>query len=349
MLPQKIMGYRPIPSVVLVFSIVIALIFSSVTVIRAENSMKDAEHTRACAEAVERMRRGFENFEESIDISDLGINPSELGKLFADATKDTPYLFYVSNNLAYSYRTGGCVVTVNPKYTMDKTEAEEAIEYCRSEVKKMAEMVRDRKSELERLVGAHDLICSDYSYDISLESNNVYTFLKTGKGTCQGYTWTYMAILRELGIECRYVASDTIAHIWLAVKIDGEWYHTDVTWDDPPFMEGSGKHSRAHLLFSDGKADRDGYKDRYSSLDLKCNSKKYDGRELLSDIPFCAFSGDADHDGEVTLYDLLLLRLYLENGGIPGRDVCVLCADTDGNHLIDDEDVGYIRYVILGQ
>ena len=346
---RKRMGYRLIPSVVLILMIAVALIFSSVTVIRAENAMRDAEHARARGEAAERMRRGFENFEESIDISDLDITPNELGRIFSDVTKDTPYLFYVSNNLAYSYRAGGCIVTVKPKYTMERKEAEAAIEYCRSEIKKMADMVMNRNSELERFVAVHDLICSDYSYDTSLESTNIYTFLKTGKGTCQGYTWTYMAILRELGIECRYVASDTVAHIWLMVKIDGEWYHSDVTWDDPPAKEGSGTQSRAHLLFSDEQADKDGYLDRYSSLDLKCSSKIYDGCELLSDIPFCTVSGDADHDGKVTLYDLLLLRLYLENGNALDRDVCILCADIDGNHLIEGEDAEYIRRALLGK
>ena len=334
----------------LILAVILSLVYSSVTVIRAENGIRDEqEHIRERAEAVERMRRGFEKFEESIDVSDLSITPDELSKLFADATKDTPYLFYVSNNLAYSYRTGGCVVAIKPKYTMEIGEAEAAVEYCRSEVGKIVDLIKHCESDLERLVRAHDLICANFAYDTSLESNNIFSFFKTRRGTCQGYTWTYMAVLRELGIECRYVASDSIAHIWLAVKIDGEWYHSDVTWDDPPSAEDSGKQSRAHLLFSDDKADADGYADRYCAVEIRCESKLYDANDLSSDIPFCTLAGDPNHDGGVTLYDLLLLRYYIEFDSETTQRICRMCADFDGDFDLDENDADRIRGFILNQ
>ena len=157
-----------------------------------------------------------------------------------------------------------------------------------------------------------------------------------------------MALLREMGIECHYVASDSIAHIWLAVKIDGEWYHSDVTWDDPPGMEGSGEQSRAHLLFSDEKADADGYTDRYGAIKIKCESTGYDGNELLSEIPFCTLSGDSDHNGQISLYDLVLLRLYLEGKWNTTQDVCLICADANGDLCVNGTDAEYIRRMLLG-
>ncbi len=338
---------QSIKQLALVLSVIISLVYSSITVIRAENTVNaDREHAEECAEAVERMRRGFENYEESIDITDLSVTPDELGKLFADATKDTPYLFYVSNNLAYSYRTGGCILSVKPKYTMEKAEARAAVEYCKSEVGKMAELLESREGELARLVGAHDLICKRFTYDTTLESNNIYTSLKTGKGTCQGYTWTYMAVLRELGIECRYVASDSIAHIWLAVKIDGEWYHSDATWDDPVSAESSGGQSRKHLLFSDEKADVDGYVNRYSASDEKCSDTKYDGEDFLLDFPFCSVTGDVDHDGKAGVKDILLLRMYIDKG-IGNKSLCLICADADHSYGIDEKDPEAIRKTLL--
>ena len=343
---RRKMCFRVTRGLVLVLAFGLSIVFSSVTVIRAENAARE-EGERSRAEAVERMRRGFENFEESIDISDLSIYPDELGKLFSDATKDTPYLFYVSNNLSYSYRTGGSVVSVNPKYTMDRTDAEAAVELCKGEIKKMAELLSDRESELERLVGAHDLICKSFTYDVMLESNNIYSFFTTRKGTCQGYTWTYMALLRELGIECHYVASDSIAHIWLAVKIDEEWYYSDATWDDPPSAEESGKYSRAHLLFSDEKADADGYTDRYSAIAVKCDSEIYDGGDILNDTPFCSLLGDINHDGQIGLSDLIYLRLYIEDKDAMVRNFCRICADADGNFCIDEDDARFLRRALL--
>jgi hypothetical protein len=239
------------------------------------------------------------------------------------------------------------VVSVKPKYAMNKIEAEAAVLYCRGEVEKMARLLCNLETELQKLIGAHDLICHRFTYDTTLESNNIYSFLKTGRGTCQGYTWTYMALLRELGIECHYVASDSIAHIWLMVKIDGEWYHSDVTWDDPPRLEGSGEQSRAHLLFSDDKANADGYTDRYGAADIKCDSKIYDDTKPISDKHFCTFSGDADHSGQTNLCDLLLLRLHLERENIRIQNLCLVCADTDGDLKIDESDAEYVRSILL--
>ena len=328
---------------------IILFTYLSVTVIGAHGDDKEAtDHESERYEAIERMRRGFEEYEESIDISDLNVMPDELLRLFADATKDTPYLFYVSNNLAYSYRTGGGVVSVKPVYTMSRAEAMLALDFCKSEIRKMSLLLADRETELQKLAGAHDLICKRFTYDITLQSNNIYSFLKTGTGTCQGYTWTYMALLRELGIECHYVASDSIAHIWLAVKIDGDWYHSDVTWDDPPGAEQKGIYSRAHLLFSDEKADLDGYKDRYSVADIICESKIYDGNELILEVPPCTNSGDIDHDGRITLYDLILLRLYINDKDVAMQNLCLICADADEDFCIGEGDVEYIRGVLLG-
>ena len=337
-------------TVALILTLVLTLTCSYATVIKAETNLhEELERDTARTEAIERMRIGFENFEESIDISDLSILPDELGKLFSDAIKDTPYLVYVSNNLAYSYRAGGCVVAVKPRYSMDRAEAKAVVEYCKEEIRKMAELLCDRESDIERLVGAHDLICAYFSYDLSLESKNIYTFLQTGKGTCQGYTWTYMALLRELDIECRYVASDTINHIWLTVKIDGEWYNSDVTWDDPPSAEESGIYSRAHLLFSDEKADGDGYNDRYGAGNIECKSKLYDGEEFLSQIPLCVHIGDADHDGAITLRDVLLLRRSISNGVNMSTEICRLCANADLDRCIGEGDVEQIRRLLLEQ
>ena len=63
-------------------------------------------------------------------------------------------------------------------------------------------------------------------------------FLK-GSSVCAGYAVTYRLVLEILGIEnCVIVnnkeADDPAYHIWNYVKLDGKWYHVDVTWNDSP-------------------------------------------------------------------------------------------------------------------
>ena len=291
----------------LVVALACALVFS--VGVSAFEDVSDS-HDRISI-AIDRLTCAFEHFEDNIDLTDLGIAPSELGYIFSAATKNSPYLFYVSNTLSYTYKKGGGVVCVTHKYLYSSDEASEMVSFCKGEVTKIADTVRSGESDLERVLAIHDLICRFYSYDLTLESNNIYYFLKTGRGTCQGYTWTYMALLRELGIECEYVASDTIGHIWVKVKIDGEWYNSDVTWDDPVSSEKDGARSYAHFLFSDEKAEADGYVDRYCASGIICSSTKYDG------VDFSGYLSADDPASTDNMPDAFLLKYNVN--GLPRR------------------------------
>ncbi|MBQ1241673.1 MAG: hypothetical protein IIX99_00540, partial [Oscillospiraceae bacterium] len=58
-----------------------------------------------------------------------------------------------------------------------------------------------------------------------------------GKAVCEGYARAIQYLLQRCGIECAEAAGDLHregggAHAWNIVKIDGEYYYLDVTWDD---------------------------------------------------------------------------------------------------------------------
>ena len=54
---------------------------------------------------------------------------------------------------------------------------------------------------------------------------------------CEGYTNTFAALARAVGIEVKYVSgsvtSSDSAHAWNHVYVNGGWKFIDVTWDDP--------------------------------------------------------------------------------------------------------------------
>lgn len=55
---------------------------------------------------------------------------------------------------------------------------------------------------------------------------------------CQGYAIAYSQLLFRSGITSCIVVSDDMNHAWNMVKIGENWYHVDVTWDDPSNMRG---------------------------------------------------------------------------------------------------------------
>lgn len=68
-------------------------------------------------------------------------------------------------------------------------------------------------------------------------NDNPYGFLVGKKGICLGYSTTFQLFMDIIGIECVTVPGTAHAgtddHAWNLVKLDGEWYAVDVTWDDP--------------------------------------------------------------------------------------------------------------------
>ncbi|MBQ8409490.1 MAG: hypothetical protein IJY39_11580 [Clostridia bacterium] len=297
------------------------------------------------AEVTEAMREGFYTFAESIDVSEYGITSNELTQLFATVIKDDPYLFYVDTRLSYSYRRDGCVISLKPLYTMSPSEVEAAWLYCRDRVREIANLACG--DEVERALWLHDYICQGFSYDDSLQNHSMYEMLRTGKGTCQAYTHLYIALLREVGIESHFVASDSLAHIWNLVRIGGLWYHTDLTWDDSASQETV---SRRHFLLSDAAAIERGHGDWYSPIEVVCLSELYRDVDFDAMLSAEALSGDVDHNGQVDLADLLALRIWLKDAS--GKlaltaGFCVGCADLDQNGVAADTDVILLRRKLL--
>lgn len=55
-----------------------------------------------------------------------------------------------------------------------------------------------------------------------------------GKGVCAAYTSAAQLLMHMLKIDCRRIyGTEKMNHVWNFLELDGEWYHMDVTWDDP--------------------------------------------------------------------------------------------------------------------
>ena len=95
----------------------------------------------------------------------------------------------------------------------------------------------------------HDILVDVMEYDTATLENyggvpepnndNPYGALIGGRGICLGYTRTFQLLMDMAGIECIsiYGHSDNGEeygeHAWNQVRLDGEWYIVDSTWDDP--------------------------------------------------------------------------------------------------------------------
>ena len=94
-------------------------------------------------------------------------------------------------------------------------------------------------TDIQRFMAVYEYICetANYSSDMSDTSTwSPYSILMNGQGICNGYATLLHYTLDHLGIPVEWVCNDP--HCWNIVKLDGQWYQTDVTWgagaaDDP--------------------------------------------------------------------------------------------------------------------
>ena len=100
-------------------------------------------------------------------------------------------------------------------------------------------------TDYEKEKAIHDYFVLNYRYGCDTgENSEAYTIkglFENKCGYCEAYAYAYKIVADMAGLDCR-IAKGTLngtPHAWNIVKIGGEYYHLDVTGDDPvPDVEG---------------------------------------------------------------------------------------------------------------
>jgi len=137
-------------------------------------------------------------------------------------------------------------------------------------------------SDIQKLQAAHDFIVltAEYSKETEGSQYSPYTLLTENKGVCQAYALVLYRMLEMLGFEVQYVPGKVgeQLHAWVLVKLDGAWYHIDVTWDDPlPDRKGEVRYQ--YFLVSDRQLSQDHTWD-YASFPAATSEKFSEMQEI---------------------------------------------------------------------
>lgn len=97
----------------------------------------------------------------------------------------------------------------------------------------VAECITDGMTDFEKALALHDWLINHADYSSYRTFFGAEGVLVYGEGVCQSYAGAYGMLLDAVGISHMPVASQQMDHIWNLIQLDGEWYHVDVTWDDP--------------------------------------------------------------------------------------------------------------------
>lgn len=102
--------------------------------------------------------------------------------------------------------------------------------------------IDNNMSDYDKIKLFHDYVINTTKYDNNFKLDtdkstypthpySAYGLLTEHKAICSGYSDTMAIYLNKLGIKNYKISSEQ--HIWNYVYLDDNWYHLDLTWDDP--------------------------------------------------------------------------------------------------------------------
>ena len=161
---------------------------------------------------------------------------------------------------SYNLQDGACSITSDGLVTAKKAGTTEywakhgdALYRCVVVVNKEGETALSKKvveiadkfrhlSDVDKVMAVHDYLIDHIEYSNPHIRSFAYGALIEGKAVCQGYAQSLAMILNNLNVECHTIVamtkgSNPVLHEWVRVKLDGEWYYIDLTWDDTPWAE----------------------------------------------------------------------------------------------------------------
>ena len=141
------------------------------------------------------------------------------------ATGTYNFRFYVMDKAAnlYYLRLNFNISVSDDKYPSVDSIVRSAVAECNS---------KTDGSEYAKALWLHDWLLEQLEYDKTLKWSSAESALTRELGTCQSYESAYAKLLTAAGIENSETRDTYDGHTWNAMKLDGQWYQTDCTWDD---------------------------------------------------------------------------------------------------------------------
>ncbi len=208
------------------------------------------------------------------------LNEDQLDNVFRALLYDNPDLFFIGRKCTLRAELWNNYLSIDYIVTKDEylKQKEELETKCNEIIASLSNPQSNYQTELE----IHNYIIDHCTYKI-VDKEYVYSSsygcLINGVAACEGYSKAAKLLFDKVGIENTLISGTATAsqesggaHMWNVVKIDGNYYHLDITWDDPVT---TGKNLRLYTYFN--VSDEEISKNHFDfSIDLNCSSSGAD-------------------------------------------------------------------------
>lgn len=182
--------------------------------------------------------KAVESYQTEVKLDgDLSVNDTLM--VFYYYRADYPQHFWCNGSLQYASRNNKVVsLTLSFNISADKIPtAQSAFNNAVTAMLKKAALGDD---EYERELILHDALAKTVSYRSAAHAHDAYGALVEGKAVCEGYARALQYLLYQTGIQCLIAEGSgtnpstgkSEPHAWNVVRIGGQFYHVDATWND---------------------------------------------------------------------------------------------------------------------
>ena len=183
---------------------------------------------------------------ESFRVSGEGQNEL-VSKVYEVYDTDHPEVFWLGGDYDFEYYNDDGYTVIDLIFCFDASELDGAKKKFDEETEKALSNAPSNGTDFEKELYINDLLIEKCAYNYDAASSdkvvgnehNAYGALIEGSAVCEGYAKAFQHLSNKLGLECVSLngvcEGDTAFsgnHIWNCVRLDGDWYHVDVTWND---------------------------------------------------------------------------------------------------------------------
>ncbi len=187
-----------------------------------------------------------------MDVSEFDILAEDMSEILVLTFNERIDLYYMNVGYSYSLRLDDrnyiAKIYLNEMYDKSVRNAVDA------KIHEIISPIDASWSDFDKALYVHDYIVYNTRYASPDErQDSVYDptgVILNKVAVCQGYAEAYALIMNYVGVDTSVTGSPEMGHAWNTIKINGQRYLVDTTWDDPyPNIQGYVGHS--YFLKSD--------------------------------------------------------------------------------------------------
>lgn len=226
-------------------------------------------------QAYDQIYASLYNGNQQVSLS-VSVQSDDIADIVYSVYYDHPELFWVDSSLTYYMNGSGIVTSLIVNFNGTANSLKTSQQRFESAIAPLINYASTLSNDAQKAKYVHDYLTNTIDYVSGAEYNqSAYSAIVNGKTVCAGYAHAFQYCMQKLGIPAAYIVGYAGEnHAWNILRLDGEYYAMDVTWDDP-LNNPATTYYYDYFNITDAQISKDHTRDSISAKLPTANGTKY--------------------------------------------------------------------------